>query len=139
MNWKQPLAAALVAAIFSGLVGCETAAVRGDVRVHDRDMDLRVVFTDSDRRILRDYYRVDYRALPPGLARQGKVPPGHVHRIRVGQPIPPDAGWGYLPYNLERQLSRLPDGYVRVIIGGSVAIMNVRTRVVFDLIEDIHD
>ncbi|MEW5967073.1 MAG: hypothetical protein AB1720_08800 [Pseudomonadota bacterium] len=133
------LTALLVAAALASLSGCETPPVRGDVRVHDRDVDVRIVFSDHDRRILRDYYRVDYRALPPGLAKQGKVPPGHAHRIMVRQPLPPGLEWGYLPSRLERQLSRLPDGYVRVIVGGSVAIMNVRTRVIFDLIENIHD
>jgi hypothetical protein len=129
----------LVAAALASLSGCETPPVRGDVRVHDRDVDVRIVFSDHDRRILRDYYRVDYRALPPGLAKQGKVPPGHAHRIMVRQPLPPGLEWDHLPSRLERQLSRLPDGYVRVIVGGSVAIMNVRTRVIFDLIENIHD
>ncbi|MFN3543924.1 MAG: hypothetical protein ACK4UX_03630 [Thiobacillus sp.] len=139
MNIRSTLAAALAAAALAGLAGCETTSVGGTVSIHDRDMDLRVVFTDYDRRILRDYYRVDYRTLPPGLAKKGKIPPGHAYRVRVRQPLPPEVDWRYLPYNLERQLSRLPDGYVRVIIGTNVAIMNVRTRVIVDLIEDIDD
>jgi hypothetical protein len=136
---KRRHAAWLIAAALGGLAGCETSPYYGDVRVHDRDDDVRVVFTDADRRLLRDYYRVDYRGLPPGLAKQGKVPPGHAHRHRVHQPLPPDAAWYYLPYNLERQLSRLPDGYVRVIVGADVAIMNMRTRILVDLVEDIYD
>lgn len=139
MNWKQTFAAALAGAALAGMAGCETAAVRGDVRVHDRDLEVRVVFTDSDRRILREYYRVDYRALPPGLAKQGKVPPGHAYRLRVRQPIPPEVRWSPLPLDLDRQLSRLPDGYVRIVVGGSVAIMHVHTRVIVDLIEDLDD
>ncbi|MEW6253421.1 MAG: hypothetical protein AB1482_06210 [Pseudomonadota bacterium] len=139
MNWKQTFAAALAGAALAGMAGCETAAVRGDVRVHDRDLDVRVVFTDSDRRILREYYRVDYRALPPGLAKQGKLPPGHAYRLRVRQPIPPEVRWSPLPLDLDRQLSRLPDGYVRIVVGGSVAIMHVHTRVIVDLIEDLDD
>lgn len=123
----------------AGLAGCQPYPYHGDVRVHDRDTDVRVVFTDADRRLIRDYYRVDYRSLPPGLAKKGKVPPGHAYRLRRNQPLPPDAGWQYLPYNVERRLSRLPDGYVRVIVGADVAIMNVRTRIIVDLIEDIHD
>jgi hypothetical protein len=31
----------------------------------------------------------------------------------------------------------LPDGYVRIPVGADIAIMNVRTRVVVDLLEDI--
>lgn len=139
MNLKSSLAAALAAAALAGLAGCETPAVRGDVRVHDRDMDLRVVFTDSDRRILRDYYRADHRALPPGLAKQGKVPPGHAYRLQRHQPLPPGVDWDRLPAGLERQLSRLPDGYVRVTVGASIGIMNVKTRVIFDLFEDFYD
>ena len=133
------LGACFIALSLVGLVGCETYPVHGDVRVHDRDLDLRVVFSDHDRRLLHDYYRVDYRRLPPGLAKQGKVPPGHAFRLQRRQPIPPDVYWDYLPANLERQMSRLPDGYVRVIVGGSVAIMNVRTRVVVDLVENLRD
>lgn len=136
---KTRLTAFVLAAALAGLAGCETPPYYGDVRVGDRDTHVRVVFSDSDRRILRDYYRVDYRALPPGLARQGKLPPGHAKRYRVNQPLPPEADWRYLPYNVERQLTRLPDGYVRVIVGADVAIMNVHTRIIVDLIEDIHD
>ena len=127
------------AALAGGLAGCAPYPYHGDVRVHDRATDVRVVFTDSDRRLIRDYYRVDYRSLPPGLAKKGKVPPGHAYRFRVNQPLPPDAPWYYLPHNVERRLSRLPEGYVRITFGGDVAIMNVRTRVIVDLIEDIDD
>lgn len=130
----------LVAALtLGGLAGCETPPYYGDVRVHDRNVDVRVVFSDHDHRIIRDYYRIDYRTLPPGLAKKGKVPPGHAYRFRPRQPLPPDIPWHYLPTNVERQLSRLPDGYVRIIVGASVAIMNVRTRIILDVIDDIHD
>jgi hypothetical protein len=122
-----------------GLVGCETYSYGGAATVHRGGAQVSVVFTDGDRRILHDYYRVDYRALPPGLAKKGKVPPGHAYRHRVNQPLPPDAVWYYLPYNVERQLSRLPGDYVRIMIGADVAIMNVHTRVIVDLIENIHD
>jgi hypothetical protein len=33
-------------------------------------------------------------------------------------------------------LSRLPDGYARVVVGGSFALIDKRTRVVFDVIHD---
>jgi hypothetical protein len=136
---SKRLSILLAMAALGGLAGCETPPYYGDVRAHDRDVDVRVVFSDHDRHILRDYYRVDYRALPPGLAKKGKVPPGHAYRLQARHPLPPDAAWHYLPGNVERQLSRLPDGYVRIIVGASVAIMNVRTRIIFDVIDDIHD
>lgn len=136
---KKTLPLMLLLAGIAGMSGCEVQPTYGDVRVHGRGYDVRVVFSDQDRALIRDYYRVNYRALPPGLAKQGKVPPGHARKLMRGQPVPPGLEWRYLPENLERRLSRLPDDYVRVIIGADVGIMNVRTRVIMDLIEDLDD
>lgn len=121
------------AALAGGLAGCQP--YYGDVQVHDRDYDVRVAFTDHDRMIIRDYYR----SLPPGLAKKGKIPPGHAYKMRRNHGVPPDVAWEYLPADVERGLSRLPDGYARIVIGVDVAIMNTRTRVVVDLLEDLHD
>jgi hypothetical protein len=57
----------------------------------------------------------------------------------MNQPIHDDARWRYLPYELEQRLTRLPAEYVRVVVGTDVVIMNVRTRVVVDILEDISD
>ena len=135
----KPLAVLLSILALTGLPGCETSPRYGEVRVYERDFDVRVVFSDSDRRIIREYYREDYRRLPPGLAKKGKIPPGHAYKIRRYQSVPPDVSWIYLDPDIERRLSRLPEGYVRVIIGADVAILNTRTRVVVDLLEDIND
>jgi hypothetical protein len=136
---SKRFAVLLAVTALSGLTGCEAPPYYGDVRVHDRDYDLRVVFSDSDRKIIRDYYREDYRRLPPGLAKKGKIPPGHAFKLQRNQGIPPDIHWDYLPSEVERRLSRLPDGYVRVVIGADVGILNIRTRIVVDLLEDIND
>lgn len=129
----------LLAAGITTLFGCETHPRYGEVRVHDRDYDVRIVFSDRDRVLIRDYYGPPHRSLPPGLAKKGKIPPGHAWRMRRHDPIPPDAAWRPLPYELDRRLSRLPDGYVRIIVGADIGIMNVRTRVVFDVLEDFAD
>ena len=130
------LAAATLA---GGLAGCQPHPYYGDVQVHDRDYDVRVAFTDRDRVVIRDYYRDYYRSLPPGLAKKGKIPPGHAYKMQRNQGVPPDVAWQYLPSDVERRLSHLPDGYARIVIGADVAIMNTRTRVVVDLLEDLHD
>lgn len=134
---KKHTAAVLLALALTGLAGCEAYPPRGDVRVHDRDYDVRVVFSERDRSILRDYYR-GYR-LPPGLAKKGKIPPGHAYRLQRQQRLPSGANWEYLPPELDRRLSRLPEDYVRIVIGGDVAILHTRTRVVLDVVEDLHD
>lgn len=136
---KKILPLMVLLAGMAALSGCEMQPTYGDVRVHGRDYDVRVVFSDQDRVLIRDYYRVNYRALPPGLAKKGKVPPGHAKRLMRGQPVPPGLEWGYLPERLESRLSRLPEGYVRIIIGADVAIMNVHSRVIMDVIEDLDD
>ena len=41
-----------------------------------------------------------------------------------------------LPFELERQLHRLPTSYRRVVIGGNVILMNEETSVVYDIIRD---
>ncbi len=60
-------------------------------------------------------------------------------KLYRSQPVPPGLDWRYLPENLERRLSRLPDDYVRIIVGADIGIMNVRTRVIMDLLEDLDD
>lgn len=135
---KNRLSAFLIVAALAGLTGCETPPRYGEMSVHDRDYDVRVVFSDRDRAIIRDYYR-NYRGLPPGLAKQGKIPPGHAFRMQRHQGVPPGVTWEYLPDDVERRLSRLPDGYVRIVIGTDVAILHTRTRVVLDVIETLPD
>lgn len=131
----KTISAAVLALALAGLAGCQTYPSEGDVRVHDRGYDARIVFSDRDRMVLRDYYR-DYR-LPPGLAKKGKVPPGHAFKLERDRGLPPGVQWDRLPADLERRLSRLPGGYVRIIVGGDVAILHSRTRVVVDVVRDL--
>ena len=142
MNRKRiftVLAVPLTAITLGLLAGCEVTPRYGEVRVHDRDYDVRVVFSDRDRLLIRDYYAPRYSRLPPGLANQGKIPPGHAMKLRRNAPVPHDYRWDPVPRELEGRLSHLPDGYVRITVGGDIAIMNVRNRVVVDLLEDIVD
>lgn len=134
---KKTLPVFVLLAAVAGMNGCGTQSTYGEVRAQGQNYDMRVAFSDSDRALIRDYYRGNYRGLPPGLAKQGKVPPGHAKKLYRNQPLPPGLEWRYLPDDLERRLSRLPEGYVRVIVGADVGIMNTRTRVIMDVIEDL--
>jgi hypothetical protein len=135
-RWFVVLLAAVLA---PALVGCETGPRYGEVAVRDPHYSVRVVFTDHDRRLIHDYYAPRYQKLPPGQVKKGRLPPGHAWRVRPNQPIHEDAQWRYLPYALDQRLSRLPPEYVRIVIGTDVAIMNTRTRVVVDVLEDVTD
>lgn len=128
----------LLAASVAALGGCETPPYYGEVGIQGRDYGVRVVFSDQDRALIQDYYGPP-RGLPPGLAKKGKVPPGHAWRMQRHAPIPAEVAWRPLPYDLDRRLSRLPEGYARVVVGGDIGIMDTRTRVVVDLIADIAD
>ena len=141
MSLRNSLFMLALTASMAILVGCETYPHHGEVRVHERDYDVRVVFSDRDRALIRDYYAPRYRdrGLPPGLDKKGKVPPGHAKKLYRGAPIPHDYRWQAMPHDLEHRLSRLPEGYARIIVGADIGIMNVRTRVVVDLLEDMAD
>jgi hypothetical protein len=120
----------------SGMV--VAADVSGRVVIQGQQGMIDVAFGERDRYLIREYYGVtpQRKQLPPGLAKQGKLPPGiRKQLMRQGQ-LPPDVRYKYFPRDLERQLTRLPDGYARVVIGGSFALIDERTRVVSDVIHD---
>ncbi len=130
---------ALVLAVVQ-LAGCESHPPGyGEVVVKDRDASVRIVFSDQDRAIIRAWYEERRRSLPPGLAKKGKVPPGHAKRWAPRDVLPPGMAYRHLPVELERRLSRLPDGYVRVIVDTHIVLMNTRTRVIFDVLPDLVD
>ena len=91
-----------------------------------------VQFSDRDRQLIRDYYRGAGKKTPPGLAKRDRLPPGLVKR----RALPPGVQGRGLPSALEVQLTRLPEAYMRVVIGADVAIVERATRVVIDVIYD---
>jgi hypothetical protein len=122
--------------------------ISGNVGVKTDDVQIQVAFADKDRRIIYDYYnpkkikhkdyykrkkikdkdyykrkKIKNKALPPGLTKKGKLPPGLAKR--------------HLPYKLERRLSPLPRGYVRLKVGTDIVLMNKKTKVIIDVIHDI--
>lgn len=106
--------------------------------MHGADFDARAVFSDHDRAVIREYYGL-ITGLPPGLAKQGKLRPDHTYKLWRHEGIPPGVTLEYLPPEIERRLSRLPEGYAHIVIGSDVAILNARTRVVLDVVGDRAD
>lgn len=88
-----------------------------------------IAFSSHDRVAIRDYYYRDYK--------KKRVPPGHYKRrgrpFQKHQPLPQHTQYQPLPYELERRLPRLPADYIRIRIGEEFAIMNTRTRVIYDV------
>lgn len=94
-----------------------------------------IVIGDSDRRTIANYYaRRPAKRMPPGLAKRGgQLPPGLARR----DTLPPGLNERRLPEDLLRQLSAAPGGYIRVIVGSDIVLMNIKTRVVADIYRDI--
>jgi hypothetical protein len=104
------------------------------------DMQVQVAFNDGDRRLIHDYYRhkkIKHKGLPPGLAKKGKLPPGLQKQLKKNGKLPPGLAKRNLPFELEKTLSPIPRGYVRLKVGGNIVLMNEETEVIVDIIHDI--
>jgi len=122
-------ALALLPSLFGG---CMAGPSSGQVTVAGRDGYVDLAFSNRDRRLIYDYYH-PRRRLPPGLARKERLPPGLEKQLVRRGTLPPGLSGQYLPYELERHLSPLPQGYLRLRIGGDVVLFNQKTRVILDL------
>jgi hypothetical protein len=93
---------------------------RDDDRQGDDRGFHRVRFTDHDRIYLSRCLGSNYR-LPPGLAKQGKIPPGHAKKMQ-------QAGYTAIPYACTAELSSIPSGWERVIEDTRVVLLDVARR-----------
>jgi hypothetical protein len=136
LAWNASLAALLAGA---WLAGCEIMpyGTSGKVVVRDRDTTVAVVFSNRDREIIADYYSGRKKNLPPGLAKKKRLPPGLEKQVRRNGELPPGLQREALPPDLERRLPKLPDDYVRIIVGTDIVLQNTRTKVVVDIIKNI--
>ncbi|HEV8644258.1 MAG TPA: hypothetical protein VGR01_01660 [Burkholderiales bacterium] len=139
-NSQSAAIAVLAAAALLFLGGCESLPGRtsGKVVVKDKNTTVAVVFSDEDRQLIADYYvGKKKKKLPPGLAKKDRLPPGLEKQLRKNGELPPGLSGRELPPDLEFRLSKLPPGYVRVVIGTDVVLENTKTRVVVDIVKDI--
>jgi len=92
----------------------------------------------SDERIIREWFSQpsNVRGLPPGLAKKERLPPGLQKQLARNGQLPPGLQKKVqpLPPTLESRLTRLPEGRRRVIISGSVVLLDQRNNVILDMI-----
>lgn len=136
MTFKNLAKSFLVTLIILSVSGC-IALREGRVVLADDDTSVSVVFSDRDRDLIHDYYHKKKKRMPPGLAKRDRLPPGLEKQVRERGQLPPGLQGRDLPYGLESRLSDIPNGYVRVQVGGDIVLMNKKTRVVVDIIKDI--
>ncbi|NIR61495.1 MAG: hypothetical protein GWO02_19380 [Gammaproteobacteria bacterium] len=108
----------------------------GEVVVERGGTRVEVRFSEGDRALIHRYYR---DRLPPGLAKRDRLPPGLRRQVHRRGRLPPGLERRRLPHELERRLSRLPEGYVRVQVGADVVLMDAQARVVVDVVRGIYD
>jgi Ni/Co efflux regulator RcnB len=130
--------------LLSGMTGCNAIPTvnSGSIEVGNENMRVSVAFNDHDRKKIKNYYKHSRKAkkskkMPPGLAKREKLPPGLQKHIEKHGQLPPGLHKRSLPVDLERELSPLPKGYVRVKVGGDVVLVDEKTRVVVDVIWDV--
>ncbi len=117
--------------------GVAFAQGRGQVRGQDKNngrvaASVEIVFTSEEREIMRAWHHDHENNLPPGLAKRDRLPAGLERQLRERGTLPPGLQKKIfpLPVDLERRLSPLPSGWSRVIIGGSIVLMNSATSYV---------
>ncbi len=114
---------------------------RRDGRGRDEDAESGsgMIFSPQQRTLITNWFRNSRSNLPPGLAKRDRLPPGLEKQLRERGTLPPGLQKRVqpLPDDLERQLPRLPGGYRRVILAGSVILMNEKTSVIADIIRNV--
>lgn len=112
---------------------------RGTIAVEDKNFRSSLIFSAYDREKIIYHYKKDreLQGIPPGLAKKQELPPGLQKHIKKHGKLPPGLEARRLPESLERTLDRLPEGYVRMKVGGDVVLMDEKTRVVFDVVWNV--
>ena len=95
-----------------------------------------IQFGTRDRDLIAAYFAQPTSGLPPGLAkRHDGLPPGLEKQLQRNGTLPPglQKKLQRFPVTLDRQLTPLPAGYLRGVIGSHIVIYNSGTNVIVDV------
>ena len=97
------------------------------------------VFTTQERTVITNWFGTRRGNLPPGLAKRDRLPPGLEKQLRERGTLPPGLQKKVqpLPIELDRQLTALPTGYHRVVIGNNIILMNQTTSLIYDIVRNV--
>ena len=106
--------------------------------------DRPAYFLPEERRIIENYYRSlkPSKGLPPGLAKRGgNLPPGLQKHLDKNGKLPPGLQKRLepLPKDLDSRLPGLPDYWERVILERDVILIDRRSNIILDIIENVID
>jgi len=92
------------------------------------DIDVDIVFGSDQVRLIRAWFGdgANLRGLPPGLARRESLPPGLQRQLRKNGALPPGLQDRIYPFpvDLDRRLPELRPGLRRIVIGGSIVLLD---------------
>jgi hypothetical protein len=101
------------------------------------DVGVDIVFTVGELRVIREWFgnSQNLQGLPPGLAKRETLPPGLQRQLQRNGTLPPglQARLHPVPVDLHRRLPDLREGTRRVIIGGSIVLVDDRTSLILDV------
>ncbi len=115
-----------------------------------------VIFKEIEKQIIREYFGGDTDDTakgrggkkkakggrggggpPQGLAKREKLPPGLERQLVKNGTLPPGISKRALPPGLDSRLGPIPSGAERVIVGGDVALIDIATGVIIDILKDV--
>lgn len=125
-------------------------------RVTQQDDAVEIIFKAIEKQIIREYFGGDTEgtakgrggkkkakggrgggSLPPGLAKREKLPPGIERQLVRNGTLPPGLSKRALPPGLASRLGPIPAGTERVIVGGDVALIDIATGVIIDILKGV--
>lgn len=141
----QKFIALCLISVLLNVTGCVTTTPEiqtGSIEVMNDDLKVQVSFGETDRQRIKAFYSekdkgAKSKKMPPGLDKKQGLPPGlqkHIARYGV---LPAGLQDRNLPLELERTLSPLPRGYVRLKLGDDVVLMEEETRIAVDVIRNL--
>jgi len=102
-------------------------------------IEIEVVFTDQEIRIIRAHYesRTGNDRNRSGKQKQKSLPPGIAKNLARGKPLPPGIAKQHLPYDLQRALPPVQEGHERIIVAGKILLIEIATEMVRDVLSDV--
>jgi hypothetical protein len=134
----RPKIAILIPSLLLGIATSGVAAQgRGQKKQESSAINVNVTFGSDEHRIIREWFAhpANLSGLPPGLAKKEQLPPGLQRQLVRNGELPPGLQKKVhpLPHALEVQLPRLPEGRRRVIISGSVVLLDSPRNTILDV------
>jgi len=146
---KSRLWAALLAAVLMITAGGYGSPQKGKTKGSEKEkaasqdkcgaaVAVSVSITKADRELIGGWFHDNLAGLPPGLAKREQLPPGLQKQLVKNGTLPPGLQKKIqpLPVALERQLRPVPAGHQRVMVGGSVVIVNEKSKLILDVYYD---